>query len=127
MWYSKTPPDGDSGGACVLEEHSTPESAEKSAGLVLEDGLDGWPEDVKSVEWGALVPIARSQEYDREETPDGEFDYLCKYRLAPVPMGDDRASIVRWLRLLASEFEGVEQAMATSFANQIERRHDLNS
>ena len=38
MWYSKTPPDGDSGGACVLEAHST---------LVLEDGLDGWPEDVK--------------------------------------------------------------------------------
>lgn len=80
-FYSKTPPDGDMGSTCVLEEHRTAEAAARAASAVLEDGSEGWPEDVAAVEWGVLVPVARAQEYDREETPEGEFDYLCKYKL----------------------------------------------
>lgn len=83
-WYSKAPPDGDMGGACVVEVHRTAEAARRAVLAVLEDGSEGWPEDVEAVEWGELVPMAKAQEYNREETPEGEFDYMCEYRLAPV-------------------------------------------
>lgn len=84
-WYSKIPPEDDSGCACVLTEHRTKGAAERAAAEVLEDGSEGWPEDVDSIEWGILVPIARASEYERVEDPSGEFDYLAKYRLDNVP------------------------------------------
>lgn len=116
-WYSKAPPDGDMGGACVVEVHRTAEAARRAVLAVLEDGSEGWPEDVEAVEWGELVPMAKAQEYNREETPEGEFDYMCEYRLAPVVPSiwprcltwtdEQVAEVEHWLRDSAAEMPEV--------------------
>lgn len=116
-WYSKAPPGDDAGSACIITIHRSPEAAKKAVLAVLEDGSEGWPEDVEAVEWGELVPMSKAQEYDRETTPEGEFDYVCKYRLAVctwprcLTWSDEQvAEVERWLQDSTAEMPEVLRA-----------------
>lgn len=68
--------------------HDTAEEARACAEEELarhrERSGDGWHQDVGDVEWGYLVPLAEARECDRRETPGGEHDHVCDYRMHSV-------------------------------------------
>jgi hypothetical protein len=50
--------------------------------VIDEGGKNGWDDGIESVEYGMLVPFAQVEQIDLRDTPNGEFDYTCDYRLA---------------------------------------------
>ena len=76
MWFSYSPEFG------YDEHYSEQEAREEAESSLSAVDSDPWPEDVNQVCWG--VVIERATEVNREETPGGEYDYTCDYKLLPV-------------------------------------------
>jgi hypothetical protein len=82
QWYVIDPEN------CV-EIHATAEEAQADAEACLEHlrdcSVDGWHEDVQSLQWGRLVPYQWTCQTDLREAPEGsDHDYLCDYVLTTV-------------------------------------------
>lgn len=85
FWYSYDPEDQFT---CHKTAEEALDAAEASLEYHRDRSTEGWHEDTETIEWGLLVPYGEVREFDRVETPDGEFDYKCDYRLVSAP-GDD--------------------------------------
>lgn len=82
QWYVIDPENG-------VEIHATAEEAQADAEACLEHlrdcSVDGWHEDVQSLQWGRLVPYQWTCQTDLREAPEGsDHDYLCDYVLTTV-------------------------------------------
>lgn len=79
-----------------LETHATEESAREAAEYDMTLHDDHWPENIECTEYGRLVPIAVTEEYDRKDREDyteqewedegfrRDWDYTASYRLVPA-------------------------------------------
>lgn len=119
-----------------LETHATEESARECAEGGIEYSGDGWDENVIATEYGRLVPIAVTEEYDRKDREDyteqewedegfhRDWDYTASYRLVPAEPAPADAVHVAAVQMAMALFgalhtEGylVEQARFRNFRN----------
>jgi len=45
---------------------------------------DEWHPDIEMVSWGVYVAVELAEQCDREDTPEGPYDYTCSYKLFPT-------------------------------------------
>jgi hypothetical protein len=80
-WYTYDPEDG-------YERFKTEAEAEAHAEAVLsgyrDESSEGWHDAVGDIEYGRLIPVKYAMQVDRHDTPEGDFDFVCNYVLAPV-------------------------------------------
>lgn len=89
-----------------FETHATEDGAREAAEYDMTLHDDHWPDNIECTEYGRLVPIAVTEEYDRKDREDyteqewedegfrRDWDYTASYRL--VPADPSPADPVQW-------------------------------